>query len=38
MSFATHAPRPNGMGARDEWGRLICAQCGRPYDEGQERH
>jgi hypothetical protein len=19
-------------------GRMICAQCGRPYDEGQERH
>lgn len=35
MSLNPCAHRPNGLGALDEYGRMVCGQCGHPYDQAK---
>ena len=33
MSLNVCRHTPNGLRARDEYGRMVCGRCGRPYDD-----
>lgn len=33
MSFKTHGHVPNGLGARDQNGYMVCGICGQGYDD-----